>query len=148
MSPTHVEPVLQPYLFFDGRCEEAIKFYQKTIGAEVASLMRYNESPEKSMCPPGAGEKVMHAAFRIGETVLMASDCRCTGRPTFEGFALSLTAPDEASAERLFTALADGGKVQMPLTKTFFSPRFGMVDDRFGVSWMVHVAPEGERKNS
>jgi PhnB protein len=107
MSWINLNPILQPYLFFDGRCEEAIEFYQKALNAEVASLVRYNESPEKSMCPPGAGEKVIHAALRVGETTLMASDGRCKGRPTFEGFALSLTVPDETSAERLFTALAE-----------------------------------------
>ena len=105
-------------------------------------LMRFKESPDTSMCPPGPGsaDKVMHASFRIGETTLMASDGRCEGKPSFQGFALSLTVPNEAEADRKFGALADGGQVQMPLTKTFFSPRFGMVADRFGVMWMVLVA--------
>ena len=135
---------VQPYLFFDGKCEEAIEFYRRTVGAEVTMLMRFKDSPEPQqpgMCPPGAEDKVMHASIRIGDTTILASDGRCTGKPSFQGFALSLTVPDEAKAERLFGAIADGGQVQMPLTKTFFSPRFGMVADRFGVSWMVYVAP-------
>ena len=132
---------VQPYLFFDGRCEEALEFYSKKLGAKVEMLMRFKESPDPGMVAPGTGDKVMHASFRIGETTVMASDGQCSGRPNFQGFSLSLTVPDEAEAERLFAALVDGGQVQMPLTKTFFSPRFGMVADRFGVSWMIFVAP-------
>jgi PhnB protein len=132
---------IQPYLFFDGRCEEAIEFYRRALGAEVTMLMRFKESPDPEMNPPGAGDKVMHLSFRIGDTTLLASDGHCEGRPSFQGFSLSLTAPNEAEAELLFMALADGGQVQMPLAKTFFSPRFGMVADRFGVSWMIYVAP-------
>ena len=134
---------VEPYLFFDGRCEEAIEFYRKALGAEVTMLMRFKDSPEPpapGMCPPGSENKVMHANLRIGDTQMMASDGRCQGRPTFQGFSLSLTVPDDAEAERRFAALSDGGKVQMPLAKTFFSSRFGMVADRFGVSWMVIVA--------
>ena len=137
---------VQPYLFFDGRCEEAIEFYKKALGAEVMMLLRFKESPEPpeaSMVPAGSEDKVMHACLRIGDTAVMASDGRCLGRPSFQGFSLSVTARDQAEADRLFAALGDGGKVQMPLAKTFFSPRFGMVADRFGVSWMVVVAPEG-----
>jgi PhnB protein len=136
--------LVQPYLFFDGRCEEAVEFYKSALGAEVAMLMRFKNSPEPpapGMVPPGAGDKVMHTSFRIGDTTVMASDGRCQGRPSFQGFALSLTARDDAEAERLFAALAEGGQVQMPLAKTFFSSRFGMVADRFGVPWMVVVAP-------
>ena len=128
---------IQPYLFFDGRCEEAIEFYRRALGAEVSMLMRFKESPEPASIPAGSGDKVMHASFRIGETTVLASDGHCLGRPDFQGFSLSLTVPDDAQAEKLYTALADGGKVQMPLAKTFFSSRFGMVADRFGVSWMV-----------
>jgi PhnB protein len=131
---------VQPYLFFDGRCEEAIEFYKKALGAQVEMMMRFKESPEPSnpdMCPPGTEEKIMHASFRIGDSVVMGSDGRCMGQPKFDGFALALTAANEQEAERLFAALADGGQVQMPLTKTFFSPSFGMVADRFGVNWMV-----------
>jgi PhnB protein len=129
----------QPYLFFDGRCEEAIEFYRRVLGAEVTMLMHFKDSPDPGMCAPGHGDKVMHANLRIGDTTVLASDGRCQGPASFKGFALSLTVSDEAEAERLFAALADGGQVQMPLTKTFFSPRFGMVADRFGVSWMVYV---------
>jgi PhnB protein len=135
---------VQPYLFFDGRCEEAVEFYRSALGAEVTMLMRFKDSPEPlepGMVPPGAGDKVMHVSFRIGETTVLASDGRCEGRPSFQGFSLSLTVPNEAEAERLFASLAEGGQVQMPLTKTFFSPRFGMVADRFGVSWMLYMAP-------
>ena len=134
----------QPYLNFDGRCEEALDFYRSALGAEVTMLMRFKDSPEPpqpGMVPPGSEHKVMHMSFRIGETTVMASDGPCGGRPSFQGFALSLTVLDEAEAERLFAALADGGQVQMPLTTTFFAPRFGMVADRFGLSWMVTVAP-------
>jgi PhnB protein len=132
---------LQPYLFFEGRCDEALAFYRGALGAEVTMLMRFKESPDPGMVAPGTGDKVMHASFRIGETTVLASDGRCEGRPSFQGFALSLTVPNESEAERLFGALGEGGQVQMPMTKTFFSPRFGMVADRFGVSWMVYVAP-------
>jgi len=133
---------VQPYLFFDGRCDEAVEFYTAKLGAKVEMLMRFKDSPEPAqpgMVPPGAENKVMHSSFRIGDTVVMASDGRCMGKPSFQGFSLSLTAPDEAEAERLFATLGEGGQVQMPMAKTFFSPRFGMVADRFGVSWMVVV---------
>ena len=134
--------VVQAYLFFDGRCEEALGFYQRALGAELEMMMRFKEAPEPSspgMVPPGSEDKVMHASFRIGDTTVMASDGRCLGKPSFQGFALSITAANEAQADRTFAALADGGQVQMPLGKTFFSPRFGMLTDRFGVSWMVIV---------
>jgi PhnB protein len=133
---------VQPYLFFDGRCEEAIEFYRRTLGAEVTMLMRFKDSPEpqqQGMVPPGAEDKVMHSSFQIGETTVLASDGRCLGQPSFQGFSLSLTAPNDAEAGKLFAALAEGGQVQMPLTKTFFASSFGMVADRFGVSWMVYV---------
>jgi PhnB protein len=133
--------IVQPYLFFDGRCDEALEFYRSKLGAEVTALVRFKDSPDPSMCVPDAGEKVMHSSFRIGENTVMASDGRCQGQPSFQGFSLSLTVPNEAETERLFAALADGGQVQMPLAKTFFSSRFGMVADRFGVSWMIIVAP-------
>ena len=135
---------VQPYVFFDGRCEEALAFYREVLGAEVDMLMRYKDSPEPprpGMIPPGSEDKVMHVSFRIGETTLLASDGRCQGKPSFQGFALTITAPDAAEAERLFAALAEGGQVQMPMTKTFFAPRFGMAADRFGVSWMILAAP-------
>jgi len=135
---------VQPYLFFDGRAEEAIEFYSDALGAEVTALLRYKDSPEPpppDMVPPGSENKVMHASFRLGYTTVMASDGRCLGQPSFQGISLSLTVADDKEAERVYTALGDGGTVQMPLTKTFFSSRFGMVADRFGVSWMVVVMP-------
>jgi PhnB protein len=135
---------VQPYLFFDGRCEEAAEFYRRTLGAEVTMLMRFKDGPPQpeGQCTPapGTGDKIMHMSLRIGETTVLASDGRCQGKPSFQGISLSLTVPDEDKAERVFAALGDGGQVQMPLAKTFFSPRFGMVADRFGVSWMVYVA--------
>jgi PhnB protein len=134
--------LVQPYLSFDGRCEEALTFYRKALGAEVAMLMRFKDmpDPQPGMITPGSEEKVMHATLRIGETTVMASDGRCQGKPSFQGFSLSITAANEAEADRVFAALSDGGQVGMPLGKTFFSPRFGMVADRFGVNWMVIVA--------
>jgi len=130
---------MEPYLFFEGRCEEALEFYRKTLGAEVTMLMRYQESPDPEMIRPGMEDKVMHANVRIGDSTLMASDGRCDGPPAFHCFSLSLTLTDEAEAKRLFAGLSEGGQVEMPLTKTFWSPCFGMVTDRFGVSWMIYV---------
>ena len=135
---------VEPYLDFDGRCEEALEFYRRAIGGEITSLMRFGDSPDPcpdGMLPPGSEGKVMHAVFRAGTSTFMASDGRCSGRPDFKGVSLALTADDEAHARRVFDALADGGQVQMPLTPTFFAPSFGMVADRFGVSWMVVVIP-------
>ncbi len=147
MSTTQNNHIVEPYLFFDGRCEEALEFYRQALGAEVGMLMRFKDSPEPAECPGASPEKVMHASFRIGETSVMVSDGRCEGKTNFAGFALSLSVPNEAEAERQFNALAKGGQVQMPLTKTFFSPRFGMLTDRFGVCWMVIVpAPEHMRE--
>jgi PhnB protein len=139
--------IVQPYLFFDGKCEEALEFYQRALGAEVVMLMRFKDSPEPPPpgCAPADANKVMHAQFRIGETVIMASDGRATGNPKFEGFALSLAVKTEAEADKAFNALADGGKVEMPLGKTFFSARFGMVADKFGVFWMVLVTPNSAK---
>jgi len=134
---------IEPYLFFDGRCEEALEFYRSALDAEVTMRMRIKESPEPvdpAMSPPGSENNIMHAAFRIGDTTVMASDGRGQGRPSFQGFSLSLTVPNDAEAARLFGALAKGGQVQMPLAKTFFSSSFGMVADRFGVPWMIIVA--------
>ena len=134
--------LVQPYLSFNGRCEEAIEFYRKAVGAEPVMVMRFKESPEPpppGMVPPGSENKIMHASLRIGDSTVMATDGGCQGNETFQGFSLSLTASSEAEAERVFAALSEGGQVRMPLTKTFFSPRFGMVADRFGVNWMVIV---------
>jgi PhnB protein len=134
---------IEPYLFFNGRCEEAVEFYKKALGAEVLMLMRFKESPEPLQpgMPPGSENKIMHVSLRIGDATVMASDGGCTGQTTFQGFSLSLTVANEADADRKFAALAEGGQVQMPLGKTFWSPRFGMVADRFGVTWMVNVTP-------
>ncbi len=133
---------IQPYLSFDGRCEEAIAFYQHALGAEVTMLMRWKDNPEPQpgMVRPGTENNVMHAGIRIGDSTVLASDGRCLGKPAFQGFTLSLTVADAAEAERVFAALGEGGQVQMPLAKTFFSPSFGMLADKFGVSWMVYVA--------
>jgi PhnB protein len=136
---------IQPYLFFNGHCEEAIDFYKKVLGAEVQMLMRFKDCPEKpqpGMVPPGAENKVMHACLKIGDSQVMASDGQCSGAASFQGFSLSLTAKNEAEAKRLFGALSEGGQVRMPLGKTFFSPSFGVLADRFGVGWMVIVEPE------
>jgi PhnB protein len=133
---------VNPYLFFDGRCEEAINFYRQAIGAELVRMMRYSESPDKTpegMLAPGSENKVMHAEFRLGDSLIMASDGSCHGNPKFDGVSLTLSVGSENEAERAFAALGDGGQVQMPLMKTFFSPKFGMVADKFGVSWMVIV---------
>ena len=128
---------VQPYLFFDGRCDEAIEFYKKTLGAEVAMLMRWKDSPDKSMCTPSNENKVMHGTIRVGESTVMVSDGRNTGKPKFDGFALSLDAKTDAEAQTLFKALSNGGEVVMPMGPTFFATSFGMVRDRFGVHWMV-----------
>jgi PhnB protein len=131
---------VQPYLFFDGRCEEAVDFYRRAVGAEASMLVRFCDSPQghgRGMTPPGFGNKVMHVSLRIGATTLLAGDGPCLGHPDFQGFSLCLTAADPAEAGRLFAALADGGKVDQPLVRTFFAESFGMVTDRFGVSWML-----------
>jgi len=137
------QKIVQAYLNFDGKCEEALEFYKNALGAEVQMLMRFKDSPEPPPpgCPPPNPDKVMHASFRIGDTMLMASDGRAAGKPSFQGISLSLTVPTEVEADKAFNALAEGGQVQMPLAKTFFSARFGMVADKFGVSWMVLVTP-------
>jgi PhnB protein len=134
--------LIEPYLFFEGRCEEAIEFYKGALGAEVTALMRYEESPEPPVpgkLPPGSEKKVMHANLRIGSTTVMVSDGRCSGKPAFQGFALTIVPPSAARADEMFAALAAGGQVQMPLAQTFWSPRFGMVTDRFGVLWMINT---------
>jgi len=128
---------IQSYLFFDGRCDEAIEFYKKAVGAEVAMLMRWKDSPDKSMCTPGNKNKVMHSCLKIGDASVMASDGRNTGNPKFDGFALSLNVKTDAEAQTRFKALSEGGEVAMPLGPTFFATTFGMVKDRFGVNWMV-----------
>jgi PhnB protein len=131
---------IEPYLFFEGRCEEAINFYRTALGAEVEMAMRYKDSPEpcaSGTTPPG--DKIMHASIKIGDSRILLSDGHAKGAPSFQGFGLSLPVKTESDADRTFNALSSGGKVQLPLTKTFFSPRFGMVSDKFGVLWMVMV---------
>ena len=132
---------IQPYLFLDGRCEEAIEFYKSVLGARVDMLMRWKDSPDKSMCTASNENKVMHASVMIGDSRVMMSDGRNNGSPKFEGFALSIAAKDEADADHMFNALANGGQVTMAMSKTFFSPRFGMVADKFGMHWMIIVEP-------
>lgn len=142
---------VQPYLFFDGRCEEAIEYYRNALGAQVDMLMRFKDNPDLQgrqaqqsqenssacMSPPDAADKIMHASFRIGDTIVMASDGRCSGATDFRGFSLSISVPRASEAERVFSVLAQDGQVQMPLGQTFFSPCFGMVTDKFGMNWMV-----------
>jgi PhnB protein len=128
---------IEPYLFFEGRAEEAIDFYKSALGAKVVAVMRYKENPEPQHNPPGSDEKVMHSLLRFGDAGVMISDGNCGGRPAFQGFALTLEASDEADAKRKFSALSQGGQVRMPLGETFFARSFGMVADKFGVSWMV-----------
>lgn len=134
-------PAIQPYLMFGGHCEEALEFYRTQLGAQIDMLMRFKESPDPpppGMLPPGFENKIMHASFRIGSNVLMASD-GCEEGQEFKGFSLSISVATEAEADRYFAALSAGGQVQMPLGKTFWSPKFGMLTDRFGISWMVNV---------
>ncbi len=135
---------IQPYLFFDGRCEEAVEFYRGALGAEVTMLMRYKESPEPpppGMVPPNWDDKIMHASLQIGDAMIMASDGCGSGELRHNGFSLSISVKDPAAADRAFNALAAGGRVDMPLGKTFWSPRFGMLTDKFGIQWMVNVVP-------
>src|SRR5882724_903425 len=142
MSTTKNRGIVQPYLFFNGNCEQAVEFYKKALGAEVQMMMRYKESPEPpppGMVPPGFENKIMHASLRIGETVVMASDGCSLEKPKFEGFSLSVAVSTPAEVDHIFNALAQGGTVGMPLAKTFWSPRFGMVTDKFGVGWMITV---------
>lgn len=132
---------VEPYLFFDGRCEEAIEFYKRAVSAKVEMMMRFKDSPDQGMTPPGSENKVMHARITLGNSAILASDGHCQGKQKFDGFSLSLTVANEAEASRAFTALSEGGKISQPLSKTFFSPSFGMLQDRFGVNWMVYVRP-------
>ena len=128
---------VQPYVFFDGKCDEALQFYQRALGAKVNALMRFSEAPDQSQIKPENKNKVMHAAVQIGETEILVSDGYCLGAPAFQGFALTIHAANSAEALKLFTAIAEGGKIQMPLDKTFFAAKFGIAVDKFGVNWMV-----------
>jgi PhnB protein len=130
---------VQPYLSFEGRCEEAIDFYKSTVGAKVEMMMRFKEAPadQQAMISPESKDKVMHAALKIGEATVMASDGYCTGKASFSGVSLALTADSPAEADKLFNALSKDGQVTMPLTETYFANRFGTCSDKFGVTWMV-----------
>ncbi len=133
---------VKPYLMFNGRCEEAINFYKSELGAEVLALMRFKENtPPAGMTPANWDDKVMHSCFKIGRSEVMASDGMCSDGAAFSGVTLSIQVDNESEADRAFNAFSKGGEVKMPLGKTFFSPRFGMVSDRFGVSWMVVTTP-------
>jgi PhnB protein len=148
MSTTKDNRFIQPYLFFNGSCEQAIEFYRKALGAEIEMMMRFKESPEPpppGAVPPGFENKIMHASFSVGQTTVLASDGCSADKLGFQGFSLSLSVPTEAEADRAFNTLADGGQVKMPLMKTFFSPRFGMLEDRFGIGWIIQAAPEGQK---
>jgi PhnB protein len=136
---------LTPYLFFDGRCEQALAFYRQALGAEILMQMRYREAPDPpppGMLPPGSDDKIMHSQVRVGGAEFMASDGSCKGKPAFQGFSLSIGVPTEGEVDRIFAALAEQGRVDMPAGKTFWSARFGMVTDRFGVQWMVGIPPQ------
>jgi PhnB protein len=147
MSTNKDHRIVQAYLFFNGNCEEAVEFYRQALGAEVEMIMRFKDAPDApppGMLAPGYENKVMHTSFRIGQTVVMASDGCGTEKTSFQGFSLSLALTNEADADRYFNALAVGGKVNMPLGKTFWSPRFGMLEDKFGIGWMINVIPPGQ----
>ena len=132
---------VQPYITFGGRCEEALEFYKKSVGAEVTGLLRWKDSPDAGMKPPpGYEDKVMNAAFRIGETRMMADDGLSEKTAEFKGMTLAIEVADDAEAKRVFMALGEDGKVTMPLMKTFWTSSFGMLTDKFGVPWMVNVA--------
>jgi PhnB protein len=148
MSTSKDNRFIQPYLSFNGKCEEAIEFYGKALGAEVEMMMRFKESPEPpppGTVPSGFEDKIMHTSFSVGQTIVMASDGCSPDKASFQGFSLSLSVPTEAEADRAFNALADAGQVKLALTKTFFSPRFGMVEDRCGIGWMITVAPSQQK---
>lgn len=131
--------IIQPYLFFEGRCEEAVEFYKKALGAEVVMMMRFKDSPDPTASQGLPPDKIMHTTLRIAGNDVMASDGRCEHPTKFQGFALSLSVNTDAEADKYFNALTQGGQVIMPLNKTFWSPRFGMVTDKFGIMWMVSV---------
>ena len=128
---------VNPYVFFDGKCEEALDSYKSKLGAKVNVLMRYSENPNPAHNPPGSDEKVMHSEFQVGDSKIMASDGLCHGKPSFQGFSLTIQCASDAEAQRLYTALGEGGQVQMPLGPTFFAHSFGMVADKYGIGWML-----------
>ncbi len=128
---------VQPYLSFEGRAQEAIDFYQSALGAKVEVIMHFKDAPPDMQAHMPHKDKIMHAAFKVGDTTIMASDGQCNGKSQFSGVTLTLNATSSGEAEKLFNALAAGGKVNMPMSETFFAHRFGMVADKFGVGWMV-----------
>ncbi|MCY7295391.1 VOC family protein [Alteromonas sp. a30] len=130
---------VETHLNFEGKCEQALTFYQKLLGIEVSMLMKYRESPDQSLCPEGFGDKVMHANFKIGETAFMASDGGCTGKPNFSGFSLSFNAESETEAQRIIKGLSEGGKVTTSLASSFWGGLYGEVTDQFGLTWMISV---------
>ena len=132
---------VQTYVYGDGRSEEMLSFYKQAVGAQITMLMKFKEAPDQSQMSPGSAEKIMHAAFKIGETDIMISDGMNKGNPKFDGFALTIQAKDPAEAEKYFKGLTNGGEVTMPLAETFFAKSFGMLRDKFGVNWMV-IAPK------
>jgi PhnB protein len=134
---------IQPYLSFEGRAKEAIEFYKSAIGAKVDVIMHFKDAPPEmqSQMSPESKDKVMHAAFKVGDTQVLASDGNCSGKASFSGVSLTLNAANSAEAEKLFGALGNGGQVTMPMSETFFAHRFGMLADKFGVNWMV-IAPK------
>jgi PhnB protein len=135
---------IEPYLYFNGRCEQALEFYRQVVGAEITALLRFKDLPG-TPTPSGAENKVLHASFRIGESNVLASDGQCHGALSFQGFSLSLTAVSNREAEQVFAALADGGHVQVPLSPTPFATRFGMAADRFGVPWTISAHEERKK---
>lgn len=141
------QATVDSYLFFNGRCEEAIHFYKSAAGAKIGMVLKFGESPDpvpEGMVPPDWDNKIMHCDFTIGQSRIMASD-GCASTPDFNGFRLALTVPTEADADRVFAALADGGRIDMPLGKTFWSPRYGMLTDKFGIGWMVMVSDANQK---
>ena len=131
---------VQPYLFFDGKCDEALEFYKKAVGANPTMLMRFKDAPDKSMITPGTENKIMHAAVDIGATKVLMSDGRCQGNTNFQGFGLAISAKNEAEADKMFDALGVGGQVTMPMAKQAWGDEFGMCVDQFGIDWLVNIS--------
>lgn len=131
-------PVLDSYLFFDGTCAEAMRFYERTLGGKLEMMMTYGQSPDPEHCPPGSKDRIMHASLIVDGRSLMASDTPAgQAGAGMNGFSLSLAYQSADEARRIFDKLADGGKVTMPVSKTFWAEAFGMLTDRFGTPWMV-----------
>jgi PhnB protein len=135
--------MLNPYLFYSGNCEAAFKYYEKVLGAKIEMMLRSDEAPESMPPQPGFEKKIMHGRMSINGNVLMASDAPPNHFHKPQGFAVSLTVADPIEAEHKFKALCEGGSVNMPFGKTFFSQGFGMGIDQFGIPWMVNCPLEG-----